>query len=343
MKNLAINIPVINDATSFYRAAFPLGQLRQRCKNLNGLSIQSWSEATIRVSDGVFFQRPFQPEHRGALEMAIETGRRIWVDYDDFLLDIPTDNPTYRMYMRKEVQESVKWILANADIVTVSTQYLAGLYEPFCKNIKVIPNAIDTDLKCVKNRGTPAGRNKIIAWRGSPTHQRDVFGFARAILHVSRDEVNKEWFWHFIGDNPWFVTDSMPHNQTFLTQSMGPIEFFKHIQALQPSVFMVPLNDSQFNRAKSNIAWIEAAFAGAAAIVPNWDGWQVPGALTYKNEEEFATHLYAVINGEVDVVKKAQESWDYIQSELALPKVNEARIDVLCELFQCDRKDLGVD
>jgi hypothetical protein len=342
MFSLALNIPQINDATSFYRAAFPMGDLRKRCKNLNGIAISVWSEATLRCADGAFFQRPYTNEHRGAIQMAIEVGRKVWVDYDDFLLGIPTDNPTHQTYMSKQVQDNVKWILQNASVVTVSTTFLAQLYQPYCKNIRVVPNALDTELKSVRDRQTPKGRHKIIAWRGSNTHQRDLFRHAGAILSTSRDPANKEWAWHFIGYNPWFLTDSMPHTQTFITNGMSPIEYHHHISLLQASAFMVPLDESPFNRCKSNIAWMEAAFAGAASLVPNWDEWSKPGAITYKNEAEFKAGLYAIINGEVDVVAKAKESYDFILQELTLTKVNEARIDVLCELFECSRADLGV-
>lgn len=342
MFSLAINIPMINDATSFYRGSYPIAQLHKRCRNLIGLSPQAWSEATIRTSDGCFFQRPFMADHKTAIMMAKETGRKVWVDYDDYLLDVPTDNPTYRKYMTKEVNETLIWILQNSDIVTVSTAPLAHLYSQYAKNIKIVPNAMDMDLRCVKDRWNPGKRNKVMAWRGSATHHRDVFRFSRALLTVSRDHPDKAWGWHFVGDNLWFLTDSMPHLQTFLTQAMGPIEFLRHIQALSASCFHVPLDDSPFNRCKSNIAWMEAAFSGAAAIVPDWEVWDVPGALKYKNEEEFANLLYAVMNGEIDVEAKAKESWDYIEGNLTLPKVNEARVDVLCELFECDRSDLGV-
>lgn len=343
MKNLAINIPSINDATSFYRGAYPLAALRERCKYLNGLSINTWSEAVLRVSDAVFFQRPHTDDHRGAMEMALEVGRRVWLDYDDYLFGVPTDNPTHQKYGSKAVKDNVAWMLQNAHVITVSTKHLATLLKEFNPNIKVVPNAVDMGIKCMKDRPAQMHpRRKIMAWRGSHTHQRDVFTYTRAILQTSMDPAHKDWFWHFIGDRLWFLTDSMPHHQTFVTKAMGPVEYHRHIERMHASAFIVPLADSDFNRAKSNIAWMEAAYAGAVAICPDWEEWQVPGAIRYKNEAEFMAAMYAVIKGEINVESTAKNSWDYIQENLTLAKVNETRIDVLCELFECDRKDLGV-
>ncbi len=343
MKNLALNIPSLNDATSFYRGAYPIAELRQRCTNFVSIGGKEWSEASIRMSDGTFFQRPFMSDHKLAIQMSQDVGRKVWVDYDDNLFEVPTDNPTYSKYSASECIETVKWILSNADIVTVSTQRLAEIYGAYNKNIRVVPNAIDMDLKSMKERGTPGARNKIMAWRGSRTHQRDVFTYASSIVNTSRDQKNMDWSWHFIGDNLWFLTDSMPHTRTFITRSIGPIEYHKHISALRPAAFIVPLCDSDFNRCKSNIAWIEATFAGAVAIAPDWPEWRHPGVLLYNNEAQFEEAMYHVMSGRVNVANTVATSWDYIQEHLTLSKVNEIRIDVLCELFDCTRKALGIE
>ncbi len=342
MKNLALNIPHINDATSFYRAANPMAQLRERCKFLSGSMINSWSEATLRMCDGAFFQRPFLQDHKTALDMAKEAGRKVWVDYDDNLFDVPSDNPTHLQYSSSMVQENVKAILKQADIVTVSTNALKELYSEFNSNIKVVPNALDMGLRCMKERAVKP-RRKIIAWRGSKTHQRDVFTYAAQIMEASRDKNNKDWAWHFIGDSLWFLTDSMPHHQTFLTKGMSPLEYHAHIANVAPSAMLVPLYESNFNKCKSNIAWLEATFAGAVAIAPNWEEWQHPGVLQYGSAIQFDNALYSVTNGDVDIEATAKISWEYIQDNLTLAKVNEIRLDVLCELFECDRKDLGAE
>lgn len=338
--NLAVNIPQINDATSFFRGAHPIAQLRETCSELHALQIASWAPSTLRMTDGLFCQRPFLTEHLEIILMAKDVGRKVWVDYDDYLLDVPTDNPTHMKYSTKENIENVKSILSQADIVTVSTEHLKKLYEPYNKNIKVIPNALDVALKVVKER-TVAERRKIIAWRGSQTHQRDVFTYATSIMKACKGPESKDWQWHFIGDRLWFLTDSMPHYQTFLTKTMGAIEYLKHIQGIAPMAMQVPLHESEFNLCKSNIAWLEGCFAGAVTIGPDWKEWRVPGVLHYSNPEEYLDCLNAVLRGEVDTNKMAKEGWDYIQENLTLPHVNKARIKVLCELFECNENDLG--
>lgn len=341
-RKLGCFIPVLNDATSFYRAVNPLSELASRYPGIMWNNQGQWTDAVARAHDAVFLQRPFLNEQRGAMQLCLESGIKVWIDYDDLVTEVPTSNPTYFTYMTKENQDNIEWCIKNASVVTVSTNMLATKYSKWNKNIKVIPNAMDMRLQSVKERGTPKPRNKIVAWRGTPTHHKDILRFARAIMLVSRDEIGegREWMWHFLGDTAWIVTDSMPHTRTFFSRMMGPLEYHRHIQALQPSLFQVPLDDIHFNRCKSNIAWMEASFAGAAALCPAWDEWKVPGAVNYETEEQFADALYAVFKGEIDVVARAKESWDFIQSELTLEKVNEARVEIICELFGCDKSDL---
>lgn len=340
MKNLAINIPSINDATSFYRGAYPMGALREKCRDIAGIMISQWSEAALRMCDGIFMQRPFRSEHMHVMQMAQQVGCKVWVDYDDYLFGVPTDNPTCGQYGRKDITESVEKCLRSADVVTVSTEKLKELYLPYNSNILVAPNALDFRLKVVRDREVDK-RRKIICWRGSSTHQRDLFTYARSIVEASRDPKHADWQWHFIGYNPWFITDSMPHESTFLTgtdltRPMGPIEYLNHFCMLRPSALIVPLADSQFNRCKSNIAWIEATLAGAVCIAPDWPEWNKPGVLTYKNEAEFMANIYAVTSGGLDIAGTVANSWNYIQEHLSLDKANLVRKSALVEMFGCD-------
>lgn len=338
MLSLAINIPNASDATSWYRGIGPLADIRSRCRFLNICAVQTWSWASLSMVDAVFMQRPFLTEHLQVMEEARFLKKKIWVDYDDYLLQVPTDNPTYGKYMTKEVQNNVRQALEVADVVTVSTEHLAELYKKFAKKIVVVPNAINHELF---RRDVPKPRRKIVAWRGSPTHQRDVFGYAQQILETSRDPIYKDWQWHFIGDRMWFLTDSMPHYQTFVSKPMSISEYHVHLMNLCPAVVIVPLHDSDFNRCKSNIAWIEASYAGAVTIAPRWEEWNKPGVLLYDGPDDFKLAMHAVMSGKVNVQKTSDMSWRYIQENLTLNRVNDLRLGVLCDLLGCSMSDLG--
>lgn len=347
VRSLSAMIPVAHDATSYFRGLGPLGTLAFDYPNININMLQTWNWATLKASHGVFMQRPFTSEHRSVFEICKSSNKKVWVDYDDFLFDIPTDNPTYFNYMNDQIQTNIKFILEHADFVTVSTKELARQYSSFGNqkrdvkrnDIRVIPNAIDLGLFGFRDK--PLKRTKAFLWRGSRTHQRDVFLMADQILKVSTNEFSKDWTWHFIGDNLWLITDQMPHLRTYVMKPMDVIEYHGHIFELAPSAMMVPLHDSVFNRCKSNIALIEGAFSGAVTIAPEWEEWTVPGAITYKTKEQFEDALWAVITGKIDIEATARNSWDHVRETLSLDRINRARAEILCEMWGCDLTDLG--
>lgn len=326
MFTLAVNSPSMSDTVSWYRTMGPLNHLRRRHKNLNLMQMQQWNWASIGACDAIMMQRPYTDDHVTVMEIAKECRKRIWVDYDDLLLDIPTDNPTYYQYMNAKTQANIVELIKGADILTVSTAHLGRLLSKLNDNVRVIPNALDT---FILNRDKLPQRHDRIVWRGSRTHERDVFTHAQSIIELSTDRKYKNWEWHFIGDTLWFLTDNMPHTQTLLTKPVETFEYHRHIMKLAPKAMMVPLHNSDFNRCKSNIAWLEATFCGAAAIGPAWDEWEHPGVITYDGELDFKKQLEDVLMDVTDTDAMASESWKYIKERLTLDAVNGLRADVV--------------
>ncbi len=335
---IPILLPMSKDATSFYRGAGPLGRLSRSLTNVNFHAPSEWDWASLSGADMIFLQRPFTDSHRRVFEMAKDNDKKIWLDYDDLLFDVPSDNPTYFKYMNPKVSGDVKFMISNADVVTVSTKALAKIYGKLNKDVRVIPNALNPDLLIHRK---PGERKRGILWRGSRTHQKDAFMLSPMILKVSNMEANASWMWHFIGDNLWFLTDRMPHHRTFVMEPMDVIDYHKHIDKLAPTAMMVPLHECDFNKSKSNIAWIEGTFAGAATLAPDWAEWQKPGVITYASREDFEVKLQGILNGEFDTKALVDMSWKYIMESLTLVQTNKLRLQVICDLLGCTPERLG--
>lgn len=339
MFSLGVSIPQFHDVTSFYRAMGPLNHLRRQCANLNLVSMTQWNWASVGGCDAVFMQRPYTNDHRGVMEIAKGECIPVWVDYDDLLMDIPTDNPSFFLYMEPEIQANIKFIIESADVITASTEHLAKILRHLNKNVVVLNNAID--LRVFPYRRELPKRSRSIAWRGSKTHERDIFVFGEEIITAHRDERFKDWDWHFIGDNMWFVTDSMEHARTFVSKPVEVKKYHENLWKLAPTAVMVPLNQSHFNMCKSNIAWLEASFAGAACVAPAWAEWNKPGVQCYQDQKGFARCLEVILGDHLDCERAAATSWENILDCYTLDVVNPARIDVICSLMGIDRGDLG--
>ena len=331
-KKLMLDIPNIDDDTSFYRAIGPLSDLRTRSTNIIYESFLSHSWATCSMTDAPFMQRPYLDQHFTKFSVyKTNIAKPVWLDYDDDLFNVPVDNPTYRVYKKVNHKKNVQRMLERADVVTVSTIHLANEYSKFKANVVLAPNAFNSHI--IPKMGEWKERQNIIAWRGSDTHMRDLMEFRDEIIAVQNSKECDDWIFHYIGCNPWYITNHTPHEKTFYCEAMDPMEYHKFIFEIAPAAFFVPLHDSIFNRSKSNIAWIEASFAGSACIAPDWEEWRKPGCLLYKDKAGLKKLILDVVTGAIDTRKHAKQSWDYIQNNLTTAHVNSVRQKVIASVL----------
>lgn len=358
MKSLMMYSPNPTDATSFYRATGPLQELKRKM----GFSLQmsrdtNW--AVIKGVDVVFMQRPFTDNHLKIVEMYKSGGVPVWVDYDDDLYSVPRNNRTHRMYNDINNQNNISRILAMADVVTVSTQCLkrklssvlaeiskiheekkvATSYDLTGAKIKVVENAYDWKfVKRYAKKGLPKETpQKLIMWRGSDTHDKDMYVYMNQMRTVY--EQNLDWKWMFVGSPFWLALETLRsahgHNPQNVMEVEGidPMEYWEFIRGQSPALMIVPLEENEFNLSKSNIAWIEATHAGAVCLAPEWEEWKRPGVITYKDKADFQIKLHKFVSGEIPWEENYLLSKEYIDENLMLDQVNYKRQLILELLF----------
>lgn len=329
------NIPSVNDPTSFYRAAGPLGHLRRNSERpFSYIMTDEISWSLLSMCDLVFMQRPSTAKHVQAVKLAKDMGKPVWVDYDDDLLSVPTDNPTFVIYGRIDIQKNVAEIVQMADAVTVSTQSLADNWTSrgLIKDYSIIENALDINQFPWATEGPTPERTNTVMWRGSPSHFRDVLSVTPDLTTTIND--SKNWTFEFMGDRLWFLTDRCDPTKTRFAAPTGIVDYFKHIYAAAPRIFIAPLIDTGFNRAKSNIAWLEATFAGAVCIAPNLPEWTRCGVINYGRDlMSFKTALESTMNM-VDEERSSlwKQSWETILEKYNLDTQNQKREAVIASL-----------
>jgi hypothetical protein len=327
MRILFLNYDRTN-ACSFYRSGGIANDLRK--KTGHEITVAQWNEinmhwGTIMDYDLIMMQRPFGKSAFELCDYIKRLNRPLWVDYDDNLLCIPQSNKAYLIY-DDEAKEYIKKILGIADVISVTTDDLKKSFSPFISlrcEIKVIPNAFnDTVFK----RGEIKERSNIITWRGTETHIADITSVTGAISKACIEFPDKQFL--FLGYLPWFLGEDVTN--VFAMKEMDLILYFHNLFNMKPAVIHVPLIDNLFNRCKSNIAFIEGSYFGAACLVP--DFWDVPGVLRYKTEDDYYNALKALISGEIDIKAQNNIAWEFIQDTLILSKVNTERVKLINSL-----------
>lgn len=327
MKILVLT-PSATDTCSFYRSGgiFPDLQKKLNCE----VRLSQWDKIILHWQeiikyDLVMLQRPFEASHLSFCNYLKELQIPLWIDFDDNLLALGGDNPKYDLY-DAPARENIKTMLKMADVVSVTTEDLKKAYEPLNKEIHVIPNAFNDFM--FKRRELNSGRAPMMFWRGSDTHQYDVLFYSSAINQAMKEF--SEWQFLYMGWYPYFLDK---HNNFFKMGAMDVVYYFNNVRKFSPTLLHVPLYDSPFNRAKSNIAFIEAAYFGAVCLAPDWDAWQVDGILHYTDNQSYFDAIKAVATGAVDTTAMAKIAWQYVQDNLRLSQINVKRMELINSLL----------
>jgi len=266
---LIANAPEDIGGVTCWRMFWPLAHLEARYHD--ALEIR-YSRGTIfpfefYQTDILLCYRPSEPAHLAVMEEAKRVGCKILLDYDDDLLHMQPGHPGYwKLGTRSAI---VRQALVLADAVWTSTDALRDVYGH--QNTTVVPNAVLPE----QIAPHPADfRRKTFVWAGSDAHREDVDVFPdlyRALLRRAD---------HFMWMNfmpTWAANISKEKNtMVSLVPWVHTEQYFDFLQKNGVSAIWKPLLSNQFNKGKSNIAWITATVVGAVCLTnqagqPGWE------------------------------------------------------------------------
>lgn len=308
--------PTIWGNTDFYRTTGVLPFISHPELILRDIShfgqINQWD---LIGSDILIIQRPCNPNHLNLIKLAKQCKLKVILDFDDDILNVNKYNPTYIQYQQQ--RETIIECLDIADEIWCST---IGVKNSLNKGI-VIPNCLNVDVL-----GQCADFNfdsNIIVWRGSNSHNADMYENPEFIIDFINSNTQFEFF--FIGER--FTYLEMRCGDNFNSVEGMPItQYFDYIRELKPLGLIFPLQDNILNRAKSNISWIESTLVGAAyfgnTMLPEFN---IIGTMPIE-EVDFLSKNIEVMQCGHSLSKK------YIEEYLTLDKVNQLRINSLLSL-----------
>jgi len=221
-------------------------------------------------------------------------------EIDDDLLNIEKSHPEYEFYSSRN--DSVLYLLKNADMVTVSTDVLKKRFQKYNKHVKVIGNALDESLWCKKSDKKSDGTIKI-GYIGSFTHDNDLLVVKDAIINLKKSFANKiKIEFYVIGimknssDQKWLKTIDIPHNKHVYP------EFVKWLKKIVNfDLALAPLDDNNINKSKSELKYLEYTALG------------IPGV--YSDNGPFSKVITNEINGLL-VKGNTSENWEQQISKL---------------------------
>jgi glycosyltransferase involved in cell wall biosynthesis len=185
-------------------------------------------------------------------------GRAIVYETDDHVLATPT---WFGSAVAAPETDIVRSMLKMADLVTVSTPTLERMAREHNGSVRLIRNAIEPDwypdpASVPDREGSPR-----ILFYGVPQRLRDYAVCRDAVDEVVRSTPGARRIW-LGGDEPALreVADEL---QGFVR---GAPAFARSLVEARPDIGLCPVADDEYNRARSELHWLEYSMAGAPSV-----------------------------------------------------------------------------
>ncbi len=267
------------------------------CKNTVGL-------ADYFSTDVVVCQRPSDLALLEHLKLCQSRGSLIVVDLDDdlFRLD-PSAKDAYDFYSDPNRRQALRNGMEMADVVTVSTPYLASRVREECPNVEnvvVIRNCVDAGHARIARQSFDPSQKKdeiVIMWHASHTHIIDCPIIEKALIQVldANPKVRVQMYGNLTAES--FVYGLGERNVSF-EGWVTPLRLY--FALAQADIGICPLANKPFNQSKSEIKWLEYGAVGVPCVVSPEEPYKVcrdgEDVVFATNETEWENSLNTLID-----------------------------------------------
>lgn len=247
-------------------------------------------------------------------------------DYDDNLLDLDFSNPVAAVERIKDPREGskIEGVLQDLRYICTTSSYLTkriknfkGEY-PHGYQIHTIPNFIDSNLYIPQTKKRK--KRLKIGFYGSVSHQSDITmkSVVQALGHIRKIyDVDLEIIGNFI-----------PHSLDCLGEYVsveGDPDYFRWIdiwkeKVTQWDIAIAPLRDTPFNRARSELKYLETAAAGVPLIASKVDVYTSKNIIQAKTKDEWVGALSLLIENPKYRSELGMRAQEEVLSSLTIQK-----------------------
>lgn len=307
-----------------------LGNYRGISRNLKPVDVVM---REMLSSDIVVFHRADTYWHHKIGMILREAGKKIVFDNDDtFKLDkthafYGFDDKGFEQNSEK-VNNVINNFILNADLVTASTEFLADEYRQINSNVIVLPNCVNPDdwPKPKRNEGDKVRIGVV----GSTAYYHD-FDIIEPVIKELDDDPNIQLVLFGLHSkehrksNP--KVDEVHKREYSFWDTLKNVEhapwcqmteYFKTLNDLRLDLMIIPRRESDFNRAKSNLKFLEAAMLDIPCIVSSFDGApyekDIDGTngILVKDHTKWKEEIYNLVNNKNLRVKMGKKAHEYV-------------------------------
>lgn len=192
-------------------------------------------------------------------------GKPFISEFDDYIYSIPFSHDAWSQFrpgmpLTTVSLEQVK----RSDSLIVSTPHLQELYKHFCPDIHVAENAIDISLWRHPSRPQRGDRQRVtIGWMGGGTHNADHMMIRDSVFETLEKCPNVVFNYVSGGKRP----EGYEHPRIKWEATFQAIDKYPQwIARRHFDIGIAPLEDTEFNRGKSNLRWLEYSAMGIPTV-----------------------------------------------------------------------------
>lgn len=279
---------------SYYRMSLPLGTARKNLA-LDALPVNRAEEVDraariIGAADVVGVARMSDKHFPEIIDYYHKLKKKVVMDWDDDvfnvspmsdfyeglgtenvkvnvagqMVDVWKDGKNIDLAGNRETLDRIKRICGMVDMMTVTTENLAGVYRQYCRDVRVLPNCVDLSLW----KALPLKREDDsvrMGWFGGSSHFEDWVMLSQVLPEVMAKHKNlrlvimgqkfdgtlKAIDSDRIEIHPWTHTQAYPYKAAILDLDFA----------------VIPLIDNKFNRSKSTIKYVEMGALGVPSVI----------------------------------------------------------------------------
>ena len=188
----------------------------------------------------------------------------ILTECDDDVFSVPAASPASKVYIAGgDLEWTIKRQIEVCDGCVVSTHWLKKRMEFLARESIVVKNTID-----IEKWGSPVNKTKEsktikIGWFGGGTHDGDLRIIKNVVTTILNKYKNVKFY--ILGGVPdlFLKTKRVVNKHVWYMMH----EYPKKLKNWDFDICLAPLRDSDFNRAKSNLRWLESSAMGIPAVV----------------------------------------------------------------------------
>jgi O-antigen biosynthesis protein len=248
---------------------------------VHGTTVMNVDSRYYVNTKGVRIQRQATPQQlefvKFLRQLADKNNFRLIYEIDDicFAEDIPDYNKYKTAFTDPEIRKSAQEMMALCDEITVTCPFMRDYYRDKTgnNNVTVIPNFMPKfwldrfyDVNRTMESYDRNKRKPRILYAGSGAHfdveQRVKF---KDDFHHVNDVIRKtvdKYQWVFLGAHPLPIIDLVRSGKVEFHPWKRLYEYGKGLYDLNVNMIVAPLQDNTFNRAKSDLKYIEASALG---------------------------------------------------------------------------------